>query len=72
MGERLEKGARSEEAIRGKSTPTLARNPSSPLMMMQQPVGAFFSQVGQLHEVHHIWQYPYAHGTSTTSTEFRR
>ncbi|RXK40726.1 nipsnap family protein [Tremella mesenterica] len=23
-----------------------------------QPVGAFFSQVGQLHEVHHIWQYP--------------
>ncbi|ORY30787.1 hypothetical protein BCR39DRAFT_564795 [Naematelia encephala] len=22
------------------------------------PVGAFFSQVGQLHEVHHIWQYP--------------
>jgi hypothetical protein len=24
----------------------------------QQPVGAFFSQVGQLHEVHHIWQYP--------------
>ncbi|OWZ79082.1 nipsnap family protein [Cryptococcus neoformans Bt85] len=23
-----------------------------------QPVGAFFSQAGQLHEVHHIWQYP--------------
>ncbi|KAK8844555.1 hypothetical protein IAR55_006402 [Kwoniella newhampshirensis] len=23
-----------------------------------QPVGAFFSQVGHLHEVHHIWQYP--------------
>ncbi|ORX34936.1 hypothetical protein BD324DRAFT_633298 [Kockovaella imperatae] len=23
-----------------------------------QPVGAFFSQVGQLHEVHHLWQYP--------------
>ncbi|KJE01945.1 nipsnap family protein [Cryptococcus gattii NT-10] len=23
-----------------------------------QPVGAFFSQGGQLHEVHHIWQYP--------------
>ncbi|WRT63365.1 uncharacterized protein IL334_000270 [Kwoniella shivajii] len=23
-----------------------------------QPVGAFFSQIGQLHEVHHIWQYP--------------
>lgn len=24
----------------------------------QEPVGAFFSQVGQLHEVHHIWFYP--------------
>lgn len=23
-----------------------------------QPVGGFFGQVGQLHEVHHIWQYP--------------
>ncbi|WVQ85111.1 hypothetical protein IAT38_007276 [Cryptococcus sp. DSM 104549] len=23
-----------------------------------EPVGAFFSQVGQLHEVHHLWQYP--------------
>ncbi|KAK4686842.1 hypothetical protein P7C73_g3284, partial [Tremellales sp. Uapishka_1] len=23
-----------------------------------QPVGAFFAQVGNLHEVHHIWQYP--------------
>lgn len=28
------------------------------LPKLQQPVGAFFSQVGQLHEVHHIWQYP--------------
>lgn len=24
----------------------------------QQPVGGFFGQVGQLHEVHHLWQYP--------------
>jgi hypothetical protein len=23
------------------------------------PVGAWFSQVGRLHEVHHMWQYPY-------------
>jgi len=23
-----------------------------------QPVGAWFSQVGRLHEVHHLWQYP--------------
>jgi hypothetical protein len=30
----------------------------SHLLNFQQPVGAFFSQVGQLHEVHHIWQYP--------------
>lgn len=22
------------------------------------PVGAWFSQVGRLHQVHHIWQYP--------------
>lgn len=22
------------------------------------PVGAWFSQVGRLHEVHHMWQYP--------------
>jgi NIPSNAP len=24
------------------------------------PVGAWFSQVGRLHQVHHLWQYPYA------------
>lgn len=24
------------------------------------PVGAWFSQVGRLHLVHHMWQYPYA------------
>jgi hypothetical protein len=23
------------------------------------PVGAWFSQVGRLHQVHHMWQYPY-------------
>jgi len=23
-----------------------------------QPVGAWFAQVGRLHEVHHLWQYP--------------
>ena len=23
------------------------------------PVGAWFSQVGRLHQVHHLWQYPY-------------
>jgi hypothetical protein len=23
------------------------------------PVGAWFSQVGRLHHVHHMWQYPY-------------
>lgn len=28
------------------------------LLTCQEPVGAFFSQVGQLHEVHHIWFYP--------------
>jgi hypothetical protein len=22
------------------------------------PVGAWFSQVGHLHQVHHLWQYP--------------
>ena len=24
-----------------------------------KPVGAWFSQVGRLHQVHHLWQYPY-------------
>ncbi len=24
----------------------------------QQPAGAWFAQVGELHEVHHLWQYP--------------
>ncbi|TYJ54487.1 hypothetical protein B9479_004811 [Cryptococcus floricola] len=28
-------------------------------LFWQVPVGAFFSQAGLLHEVHHIWQYPY-------------
>ena len=23
-----------------------------------EPVGAWFSQVGRLHQVHHMWQYP--------------
>ena len=23
------------------------------------PIGAWFSQVGRLHHVHHMWQYPY-------------
>ena len=23
-----------------------------------EPVGAWFSQVGRLHQVHHLWQYP--------------
>ena len=23
-----------------------------------KPVGAWFSQVGRLHQVHHLWQYP--------------
>lgn len=22
------------------------------------PVGAWFSQIGRLHQVHHMWQYP--------------
>jgi hypothetical protein len=25
-----------------------------------EPVGAWFSQVGRLHQVHHMWQYPSA------------
>lgn len=32
--------------------------PGSSADMVQQPIGAFFGQIGQLHEVHHIWQYP--------------
>lgn len=24
-----------------------------------EPVGAWFSQIGRLHEVYHLWQYPY-------------
>lgn len=24
-----------------------------------EPVGAWFSQVGRLHQVYHLWQYPY-------------
>lgn len=23
-----------------------------------EPVGAWFSQIGRLHQVHHMWQYP--------------
>lgn len=31
---------------------------ASSLTPLQEPVGAFFSQVGQLHHVMHIWHYP--------------
>ncbi|KAH9809052.1 hypothetical protein DFH28DRAFT_1191761 [Melampsora americana] len=24
-----------------------------------EPIGAWFAQVGRLHQVHHMWQYPY-------------
>lgn len=29
-------------------------------MKLVKPVGAWFSQVGRLHQVHHLWQYSYA------------
>jgi len=30
------------------------------------PVGAWFSQIGKLHQVHHMWQYPDLHARKET------
>lgn len=32
-----------------------------------EPVGAWYAQVGRLHQVHHLWQYPYVPTTSEVS-----
>lgn len=47
------------QGVRAHLTTMTRRRGIEARMKFVAPVGAWFSQVGRLHQVHHLWQYPY-------------